>query len=125
MELFGIELILWGGGLGFVTFLFVIFLHSLNSFLAKRGSYGFVKLLSLIGLLSAVYTLANGIHWIDWVPPEIDPQVAGKTAARRGGGIFLLFMKFWPYISIFVGAVFSFLYFTQYRNPQSAKDYDD
>ena len=125
MELFGIELILWGGSLGFVTFLFAIFLPILNGFLAKKRFYNFVKLLSLIGLLSAVYTLANGIHWMDWVPPEIDPQSAGKIAARRRGGIFLLIMEFWPYISMIIGALFSFICFTQYRNPQSAEDYNE
>ena len=115
---------LWGGELGTLAFLVMTFFHLINRFLSSKGWYSLVKIIALVGFLSSFYTLINGIYWIDWMPPELDPEQAGKVAGRRRGGIFLLLIQYWPYASIVFGALISLLYLSHFRNPVSAKEDD-
>lgn len=113
---------LWGGGLGALTILVAMFFHSISSFLSSKGWYSLVKIIALVGLLCSVYTLINGIYWINWAPPELEPEQAAKITGRRRGGLLLLAFQYWPYVSIAFGGMMSLKYFAHFKNPESIKE---
>ena len=66
-----------------------------------------LKTLLLIFIFFSIYNLIAGLNlWFGWEDPlsKVTPEQMGRTSARRGGGLVLLVISFWPYILTFVGA---------------------
>ena len=76
-----------------------------------------VKIILLIGLVAAVYSIFAGIHLrVGWEDPlaGADPETVGRVTGRRRGGIIILAIRFWPYVLIGVGGFFAFRYLRQF-----------
>lgn len=85
------------------------------SFLEKRGWIELVKITISIGLIASVYCLVAGLYllmgWQDPLAPLSSEEISRAAVTHGGkGGIFLLAIRFWPYVLIGSGGYFSFVY---------------
>jgi hypothetical protein len=97
-----------------VTFLSSFFgIYLVNFLESKKKLKNLLKVVLIIFIIFSIYNFSAGLNlWFGWEDPlsNITPEQQGRTAARRGGGIVLLIISFWPYILTFVGAYLTWLY---------------
>ena len=98
-----------------ITFLSSFFGIFIVEYLENKPKFKIIlKTLLLIFIFFSIYNLIAGLNlWFGWEDPlsKATPEQMGRTSARRGGGLVLLFISFWPYILTFVGAYLTWLYF--------------
>jgi hypothetical protein len=78
-----------------------------------KASKKVLKCILIIALISSLYNAIAGMSMIfDWVDPlsKASPEQTGRAAARRGGGLVLLLISFWPYILTVFGSFMSWAY---------------
>ena len=84
----------------------------------KKKLEQILKLILIIFILFSIYNFFAGLNMMfGWEDPlfSAKPEQIGRAAARRGGGLFLLVISFWPYILTFAGAYIGWLYFTLFK----------
>ena len=72
-----------------------------------------LKTLLLIFIFFSIYNLIAGLNlWFGWEDPlsKATPEQMGRAGARRGGGLLLLIISFWPYILTIAGIYLTWLY---------------
>ena len=102
-----------------ITFLSSFFGIFVVEYLEKKNQYKqILKIILLTFIIFSIYNFIAGLSMsFGWDDPlsNATPEQQGRTAARRGGGIILLIIKFWPYILTIAGAYLSWLYFMIFR----------
>ena len=68
----------------------------------------------IVSIYNFIAGLSMSFGWEDPLS-NATPEQQGRAAARRGGGLVLLIISFWPYILTIVGAYLSWLYFMIFR----------
>ena len=103
-----------------VTVLSSLFGIYLVEYLESKMSYHQIfKIILLILLLFSIYNFFGGLSMIfDWEDPlaNVTPEQRGRAAARRRGGFVLLIIEYWPYILTIFGAIWSFIYYSAFKN---------
>ena len=98
-----------------ITFLSSFFGIFIVEYLENKPQFKIIlKTLLLIFIIFSIYNLIAGLNlWSGWEDPlsKATPEQMGRTSARRGGGLVLLIISFWPYILTIAGAYYSWLYF--------------
>ena len=72
-------------------------------FLQDKEKWELLKICVGIFTIFSVYNLIAGIYLLSgWEDPlsQASGQQQGRVAARRGGGVILLAIKYWPYALI-------------------------
>ena len=73
------------------------------TYFQDKEKFEFLKICVTILIIFSAYNLIAGIYLLSgWEDPlsQASGQQQGRAAARRGGGIILLAIKFWPYVLI-------------------------
>lgn len=113
-----------GGGSSIIAFLLMF----CGIFYAQNSTDSFVKRLHgpmdklIIGFLLAcsIYTILTGLKYWGY-QVEIPAEASARASAKRGGGIVMLGMRLWPYICVFGGAIYVFIYYFDLKNNSSQK----
>jgi hypothetical protein len=88
------------------TFIAIAFIGTLVLVSLKEN---LARVFSLLGGVASLYCLAAGIFLLSggYVDPlaSADPEIIGRAAVRRGGGVVLLLFRVWPYFLIGWGAL--------------------
>ena len=102
-----------------ITFLSTFFGIFLVQYLENKVKYQkILKIILLVFIIFSIYNFIAGLSMsFGWEDPlsNASPEQKGRTAARRGGGLVLLIISFWPYILTFVGAYMSWLYYMLFK----------
>tara|TARA_B110000971_G_C19631420_1_gene329330 strand:+ start:113 stop:457 length:345 start_codon:yes stop_codon:yes gene_type:complete len=75
----------------------------IRDYLEEKELYKFLKFVLILLIIASIYNLLAGSFLLSgWEDPFInaDAETLGRTGARRGGGLILLVIKFWPYFLI-------------------------
>ncbi|MDA9664950.1 hypothetical protein N9T92_01980 [Candidatus Pelagibacter sp.] len=102
-----------------ITFLSSFFGIFIVDYLENKPQFKIIlKTFLLIIIIFSIYNLIAGLNlWFGWEDPlsKATPEQMGRTSARRGGGLVLLIISFWPYILILAGAYWTWIYFMIFR----------
>ena len=88
-----------------ISFFFIgsLVLILIRDYCEEKEFFRFLKIILILMIIAAAYNLIAGFFLLSgWEDPFInaDHQTLGRTGARRGGGLILLMIKFWPYFLI-------------------------
>ena len=75
----------------------------IRDYFEEKELFKYLKIILILMIIAAIYNLLAGIFLLSgWEDPfsNADPQILGRTGARRGGGLVLLMIRFWPYFLI-------------------------
>ena len=75
----------------------------IRDYFEDKEFYKALKYVLILLIIASVYNLLAGFFLLSgWEDPFINanPETMGRAGARRGGGLVLLMIKFWPYFLI-------------------------
>tara|TARA_Y100000768_G_C23639392_1_gene523371 strand:- start:240 stop:581 length:342 start_codon:yes stop_codon:yes gene_type:complete len=102
-----------------ITFLSTVFGIFIIEYLENKPKLKIIlKILLLIFIIFSIYNLLAGLNlWFGWEDPlsKATPEQIGRAGARRGGGLLILIISFWPYILTFLSAYMIWLYSMIFR----------
>ena len=107
-----------------ITFLSSFFGIFIVEYLENKPKFKIIlKTLLLIFIFFSIYNLIAGLNlWFGWEDPlsKATPEQMGRAGARRGGGLLLLIISFWPYILTFASVYMIWLYSMIFRRIKSS-----
>lgn len=97
-----------------ITFLSSFFGIFVVEYLEEKSRFkNFLKLILITFIIFSIYNFFAGLNlWFGWEDPlsKASPEQMGRASARRGGGLLLLIISFWPYILTIAGIYLTWLY---------------
>jgi hypothetical protein len=74
-----------------------------------------VKLVIGILLISSVYTLLTGIQYWQYAA-EIPSEAGARASTKRGGGLIMIAIQYWPKICSILGFIYVVIYSVELKN---------
>jgi hypothetical protein len=97
-------------------FIFMMVAGLLHSFFLNKGFMKIARVTLFFGFLTSIYSLVAGIFLLSgWQDPlaGADPFEIAKASIRgnRKGGIIILLIKYFPYVLVVAGCIFTYINF--------------
>jgi hypothetical protein len=112
----GLEFLKFGGLSSIIAFLAMCFgLLAVQEMQKRKMPINNVKLVIGILLISSVYTLLTGIQYWQYAA-EIPSEAGARASTKRGGGLIMIAIQYWPKICSILGFIYVVIYSFELKN---------
>lgn len=106
----GLEFLKFGGYSSVIAFFVMFFgLFAVQEMQKRKMQIRDVNLVIWILLICSVYTLFTGIQYWNY-QVEVSSEAGARASARRGGGLIIMAIQYWPKICGILGLIYAVLY---------------